>query len=73
MRDNFQLVHGEDHRLNGYSDWIELYFVERERTPHQLMKFGIRLHLTELSLLIIFLLLGIFGVKRSQKAVDDRV
>jgi len=32
-------------RLSGRSDWIELEFVERERTPSELMKLGIRLHL----------------------------
>ena len=37
-------------RLSGCSDWIELDFVERERTPNELMKLGIRLHLAELSL-----------------------
>ena len=37
-------------RLSGHSDWIELDFVERERTPSELMKLGIRLHLAGLSL-----------------------
>ena len=37
-------------RLSGYSDWIELGFVERERTPSELMELGIRLHLAGLSL-----------------------
>ncbi len=32
-------------RLSGCSDWIDLDFVERERTPSELMKLGIRLHL----------------------------
>ena len=30
-------------RLSGRSDLIELYFVERERTPSELMNLGIRL------------------------------
>jgi hypothetical protein len=37
-------------RLSGRSDWIELDFVERERTPSELMQLGIRLHLSGLSL-----------------------
>ncbi len=32
-------------RLNGCSDWIQLDFVERERTPRDLMALDIRLHL----------------------------
>ncbi len=38
-------------RLSGCRDWIDLDFVERERTPSELMELGIRLHLSELSLL----------------------
>ena len=41
-------------RLSGRSDWIELDFVERERTPSELMELGIRLCLAELSLQIPF-------------------
>jgi len=37
-------------RLSGRSDWIELDFVERERTPSKLMQLNIRLHLPGLSL-----------------------
>jgi putative transposase len=37
-------------RLSGGSDWIDLGFVERERTPSELMAFGIRLHLAGPSL-----------------------
>jgi putative transposase len=36
-------------RFSGRSDWIELNFVGRERTPSELIKLVIRLHLTELS------------------------
>jgi len=32
-------------RLSGCSDWIDLGFVERERTPTELMSLGIRLYL----------------------------
>jgi len=36
--------------LNGCSDWIKFEFVERERTPSELMRPGIRLHPAGLSL-----------------------
>lgn len=36
-------------RNSGRSDWNELEFVDRERTPSELMKFGIQLHLAALS------------------------
>jgi len=35
-------------RLSGCSDWVEFEFVERERTPSELMRLGIRLHLAGL-------------------------
>ena len=60
-------------RLSGCSDWIELDFVERERTPRRLMKLGIRLHLAGLSLSNTTKELEKFGVERSRKAVHDWV
>ena len=60
-------------RLSGCSDWIDLDFVERERTPSELMKLGIRLHLSGLSLSNTIQELENFGVKRSRKAVHDWV
>ena len=60
-------------RLSGHSDWIELDFVERERTPSELMKLGIRLHLAGLSLSNTIRELEKFGVERSRKAVHDWV
>jgi putative transposase len=60
-------------RLSGASDWIELDFVERERTPSRLMELGIRLHLAGLSLSNTIRELEKFGVKRSRKAVHDWV
>jgi len=58
-------------RLTGASGWLELDFVERERTPRRLMKLGIRLHLAGLSLLNTVSELEKFGVRRSPKAVHD--
>ncbi len=60
-------------RLNGRSDWIELDFVERERTPRRLIKLGIRLHLAGLSLSNTVREVAKFGVERSRKAVHDWV
>ena len=60
-------------RLSGRSDWIELDFVERERTPSELMQLGIRLHLAGLSLSNTIRELEKFGVKRSRKAIHDWV
>ncbi|WP_226483336.1 IS6 family transposase [Natrinema amylolyticum] len=60
-------------RLSGCSDWIDLSFVERERTPRQLMELGIRLHLAGLSLSNTVRELEKFGVERSRKAVHDWV
>ncbi len=60
-------------RLSGSSDWIELDFVERERTPRRLMELGIRLHLAGLSLSNTISELEKFGVQRSWKAVHDWV
>jgi len=60
-------------RLSGCNDWIDLDFVERERTPSELMKLGIRLHLAGLSLSNTVSELERFGVQRSRKAVHDWV
>jgi len=60
-------------RLIGRSDWIDLGFVERERTPPRLMKLGIRLHLAGLSLSNTISERENFGAERSRKAVHDWV
>jgi putative transposase len=60
-------------RLTGNNDWIDLDFVERERTPEPAMKLGIQMHLAELSLSNTVSVLDELGVKRSRKAVHDWV
>jgi transposase-like protein len=60
-------------RLTGGSDWIDLDFVERERTPEPLMKLGIQLHLAGLSLSHTISVLEKLGGQRSRKAVHDWV
>ncbi len=58
-------------RLNGSTDWIDLSFVERERTPRQLIEVGIQLHLAGLSLSNIKKRLERLGVKRSRTAIHN--
>src|SRR6056297_3911084 len=60
-------------RLSGCCDWIDLDFVERERTPEPAMKLGIQSHVAGLSLSNTVDLLESLGVERSRKAVHDWV
>ena len=60
-------------RLSGNRDWIDLDFVERERTPEPAMKLGIQSHVAGLSLSNTVELLDSLGVQRSKKAIHDWV
>jgi len=60
-------------RLSGCRDWIDLDFVERERTPEPAMALGIQSHVAGLSLSNTVELLEDLGVQRSRKAVHDWV
>jgi len=60
-------------RLSGHRDWIDLDFVERERTPESAMALGIQSHVAGLSLSNTVELLEDLGVQRSRKAVHDWV
>jgi len=60
-------------RFSSCSDWLELDFVKRERTPSELMKLGIRLYLAGLSLSNTVSEIEKFGVQSSRKAVHDWV
>jgi putative transposase len=60
-------------RLIGHRDWIDLEFVERERTPEPAMVLGIQSHVAGLSLSNNVELLDCLGVQRSRKAVHDWV
>ena len=60
-------------RLSGHRDWIDLEFVERERTPEPAMALGIQAHVAGLSLANIVELLDCLGVQRSRKAIHDWV
>ncbi|QHS16170.1 IS6 family transposase [haloarchaeon 3A1-DGR] len=60
-------------RLSRGCDWIDLGFVERERTPRSAMKLGIQLHVAGLSLSNTISIFDMLGVERSRKAVHDWV
>ena len=60
-------------RLSGHREWIDLDFVERERTPEWVMAQGIQSHIAGLSLSNTVELLADLGVQRSRKAVHDWV
>jgi putative transposase len=60
-------------RLSGCRDWIDLDFVERERTPEPVMSLGIQSHVAGLSLSNTVELLDCLGVQRSRKAIHDWV
>ena len=60
-------------RLNVNSDWIDLDFMKRERTPEQAVKLGIQMHVAGLSLSNTVSVLENLGVERSRKAVHDWV
>jgi len=60
-------------RLSGSRDWIDLDFVERERTPERAMKLGIQMHVAGLSLSNTISILDKLGVQRSRKAIHDWV
>ena len=58
-------------QLNANSNWIDLDFMERERTPEQAVELGIQTHVAGLSLSNTTSVLEGLGVKRSPKAVHD--
>ncbi len=58
-------------RLVDRSGWIDMEFVERERTPEWAMKLGTQSHVAGLSVSNIVSLLESLGVERSRKAVHN--
>ncbi|WP_336136228.1 IS6 family transposase [Natronomonas amylolytica] len=60
-------------RLDGDTGWIDLAFVERERTPRQIIEVGIQLHLAGLSLSNTKQFLERLGVERSRTAIHNWV
>jgi len=60
-------------RLSSGSNWIELDFVERQRTPAFAMRLGIQMHVAGLSLSNTISILEMLGVERSRTAVHNWV
>jgi putative transposase len=60
-------------RLGGCIEWIDLEFVERERTPEFAIQVGIHLHLAGLSLSNTKHYLETLGVERSRTAIHNWV
>jgi len=58
-------------RLVSGSDWTDMEFVERERTPELAMKLGIQSHLAGLLLSDTVSLLESLGIEHSRKAAHD--
>ena len=63
----------ETNRLTGEMDWIDLEFMERERTPESIIEVGIQLHLAGLSLSNTKQHLEKLGVQRSRTAIHNWV
>ncbi|WP_380674660.1 IS6 family transposase [Salinigranum sp. GCM10025319] len=63
----------EINRLSRNTEWIDLEFVERQRTPEFAIQVGIQLHLAGLSLSNIKQHLERLGVERSRTAIHDWV
>ena len=63
----------ESNRLSESTEWIDLGFVERERTPREMVEKGVRHHLAGLSLSNTIIFLEELGVRRSRVAVHNWV
>jgi len=60
-------------RLNERTTWIDLSFVERDRTPPWAIEVGIRRHLAGMLLREVSKFLEIFGINRSRVAIHNWV
>jgi putative transposase len=60
-------------RLDGDTGWIDLEFIERERTPEEIIEVGIQLHLAGISLSNTKQFLEKLGVERSRTAIHNWV
>ena len=63
----------EIERLSGGSDWMELEFIERDRTPESIIQLGIQLHVAGLSLSNTKQILDTLGVEQSRTAIHSWV
>ena len=72
-RSMFECPMPEIDRLSRNTEWIDLDFVERQRTPEFAIQVGIQLHLAGLSLSNTKQHLEELGVERSRTAIHDWV
>ena len=63
----------ESDRLSCPSDWIDLGFIDRERTPREIVEVGIQLHVAGVSLSNTKQFLERLGVERSRTAIHNWV
>jgi Transposase and inactivated derivatives len=63
----------EFERLSGRTSWVDLEFIERERTPREIVEVGIHLHVAGLSLSNTKQILERLGVERSRTAIHSWV
>ena len=60
-------------RISERIAWIDLWFVERDRTPRRAIEVGICCHLAGISLREVSKHLELFGIKRSHVAMHNWV
>lgn len=70
---DFQVSMSEIDRLECPSDWIDLGFLERERTPREIIDVGIQPPVASVSLSNTKQIPERLGVKRSRTAIHNRV
>ena len=70
---DFRVLMAEIERLSEDIAWIDLSFVERDRTPRWAIEEGIRCHLTGMSLREVSKFLEQYGIDRSHVAIHNWV
>jgi putative transposase len=70
---DFRVLMAEIERLTEGIAWIDLSFVERDRTPRWAIEEGIRCHLTGMSLREVSKFLEQYGIDRSHVAIHNWV
>jgi putative transposase len=70
---DFRMSMAEIERLSERTTWIDLSFVERDRTPHWAIEVGIRCHLAGTSLREVSKHLELFGIKQGHVAIHNWV
>jgi transposase-like protein len=72
-RSSFKCPIPKIERFDDYIDWIDLSFVQRERTPRWAIEVGIQCHLADVSLRNVSTFLGELGIDRSHVAIHNWV